>query len=179
MSEADKQIKFNTREFSHPLTSGIISILTQNGNVTDETRKKISIQQVADDIRDMVKKMQEGDTTDLLTVLVSNNVQLQTFNQTITSNLTGDVGKQLDNYELLSRMQSRVMNDMRKNIVAINDICNPKRTTFIKEANQHNHLHQENLEKKLKNQNELQKSKQLKAPAVVEDVDIQLKDKVK
>lgn len=40
--------------------------------------------------------------------------------------------------------------------MAINEISNPKRTTFIKEANQHNHLHQ-NLEKKYENENELQK----------------------
>ncbi len=174
-----EQIKINTKQFSDPLTSGIISILTQNGNVADDTRDKVSAQQVADDIRDMVKKMQEGDTTDLLITLVSNNLQLQTFNQTITSNLTGSAGKQLDNYELLSKMQSRVMNETRKNIMAINEICNPKRTTFIKEANQHNHLHQKVSEKKLENKNELQKIEQLEAPEVIADTEIiSLKDKV-
>ena len=39
--------------------------------------------------------------------------------------------------------------------MAINEITNPKRTTFIKEANQHNHLHQ-NSEKKDESENEKQ-----------------------
>ncbi len=53
-------------------------------------------------------------------------------------------------------MQLKVMQETRKSIMAINEITNPKRTTFIKEANQHNHLHQ-NSEKKDENRNELQK----------------------
>ena len=48
------------------------------------------------------------------------------------------------------------MQEVRKSIMAINEITNPKRTTFIKEANQHNHLHQ-NSEKKFDNENELQR----------------------
>ncbi len=51
-------------------------------------------------------------------------------------------------------MQLKVIQETRKSIMAINEITNPKRTTFIKEANQHNHLHQ-NLEKKDQNKNEL------------------------
>jgi len=57
-------------------------------------------------------------------------------------------------------MQLKVMQETRKSIMAINEISNPKRTTFIKEANQHNHLLQ-NLEKKVENENELQKPEQL------------------
>ena len=39
------------------------------------------------------------------------------------------------------------MQETRKSIMAINEITNPKRTTFIKEVNQDNYLHQ-NSEKK-------------------------------
>lgn len=110
---------------------------------------------------------------------MSNNLQLQTFNQTVTNNLTSGAGKQLDNYEILSKMQIRAMNERRKNILAINEICNPKRITFIKEANQHNHLHQKASEKKAENENELQKTEQIEALTVIEDVEIiPLKDKV-
>jgi len=173
--DKEKQIKLSTRQFSDPLTSGIISILTQNG----ASEGKVSAQQTADDICEMVKKMQNGDTTDFLTMLVTNNLQLQSFNQTITRNITGDAGKQIDNYEILSKMQMRVMSETRRNIMAMNAICNPKQATFIKEANQHNHLHQENSQKKLENENELQKVEQLEAPAVATDTEIiPLKDKV-
>jgi len=53
------------------------------------------------------------------------------------------------------------MAETRKNIIAMNEICNPKRTTFIKEANQYNQLNQKNSQKKLKTENELQKPQQL------------------
>jgi hypothetical protein len=57
-------------------------------------------------------------------------------------------------------MQIKVMQETRKSIMAINEITNPKRTTFIKEANQHNHLHQ-NSEKKDENENELENEPRL------------------
>ena len=63
--------------------------------------------------------------------------------------------------------------------MAINEITNPKRTTFVKEVSQHNHLHQ-NSEKKDEKQNELQ---QLEEPGKcdnISDVEIlHLKDKEK
>lgn len=53
--------------------------------------------------------------------------------------------------------------------MAINEITNPKCTTFIKKANQHNHLHQ-NSEKNDESQNELQK--QLEKPDEIIDAAI-------
>jgi hypothetical protein len=84
-------------------------------------------------------------------------MQLQLFNGIVTSNLMGESGKQLSNFKMLSDMQLKVMQETRKSIMAINEITNPKRTTFIKKAEQHNHLHQ-NSEKKYENENELQKN---------------------
>jgi len=171
-----KEIEVSTRQISDPLTRGIVNIFTQNKKENAE----ISAQQIADEVRETVEKMQSGDTTDILTTLVLNNMQLQLFNQNVTNNLMGEAGKPLANYEMLSKMQLRVMSEVRKNTMAINEICNPKRTTFIKEANQHNHLHQKSSEKKLENQNELQKTEQLEAPVVVTDAEIMpLKDKIR
>lgn len=179
IKEKKDKVKYNTRQVSDPLTSGVINILTQNGNMRDDATSEISAQQVADKIREMVKKMQEGDNTEMLITLVSMNLQLQAFNQIISNNITGEAGKQLVNFELLSKMQSRVIGETRKNIMAMNEICNPKRATFIKEANQYNNLHQKVSEKKEENQNELQKKEYLEAPAVVTDAEIMpLKDKI-
>jgi len=86
-------------------------------------------------------------------------MQLQLFNSKLTHNLMGDAGKQLDNFNKLSNMQLKVMQETRKSIMSINEITNPKRTTFIKEANQHNHLHQ-NSEKKDESTNELSQPKE-------------------
>ena len=168
--------KHATRHLSHPLVSGMINIMSQNPNKDNPISEDV----LGKDIEMIVIKTQEGDTRALLTVLTTNVLQLQLFNGTITQNIMGDAGKQLDNFEKLSSMQIKVMQETRKSIMAINEIANPKRTTFIKEASQHNHLHQKVLEKKVENENELQKTEQLEAPAVIEDAEIiPLKDKVK
>lgn len=117
-------------------------------------RGQLSINSLADGIADAAKALNEGDTTPLLEILIGNIQQLHLFNGTITQNLLDS--KSIDNFNKLSNMQLKVMQETRKSIMAINEIANPKRTTFIKEANQHNHLHQ-NSEKKDECQNELQK----------------------
>jgi len=152
LQKKEDEEKQETRQFSNPLTSGMINILEQNG----KNMPSISQQVLYDDIKEMVEKTQSGDTKALVTMLTTNIIQLQLFNGTITHNLMGDLGKQLDNFNKLSNMQLKVMQETRKSIMAINEITNPKRTTFIKEANQHNHLHQ-NSEKKDEKENELQK----------------------
>ncbi len=76
-------------------------------------------------------------------------------------------------------MKLKVMQETMKSIMAINEITNPKRTTFVKEANQHNHLHQ-NSEKKDRNGNELQKLEQLQELKSFTEADvIPVKEKVK
>lgn len=179
IKEAKQKIKDDkrhaTKQFSDPLYSGMVNVIKQNGNSDIVISQKV----LGDDIQAIVKKVKSGNADDLITMLTTNILQLQLFNGTVTQNLMGDAGKQLDNFEKLSSMQIKVMQETRKSIMAINEITNPKRTTFIKEANQHNHLHQENSQKKLQNENELQKVKQLEVPAVVTDAEIiPLKDKV-
>lgn len=147
--EDDK--KLATKQFSNPRVSGMVNILEQNGQDNSPISQKV----LHDDIVEMVEKMQSGDTTAQITVLTTNIMQLQLFNGTVTRNLMGEAGKQLDSFKMLSDMQLKVMQETRKSIMAINEITNPKRTTFIKEANQHNHLHQ-NSEKKDETKNEKQ-----------------------
>jgi len=141
-----------TKQFSDPLYSGVINILEQNPRKTTG----ISHEVLKEDIKKIVESAKNGDTTELLTMLTTNILQLQLFNGTITNNIMGEPGKQLPNFERLANMQIKVMQETRKSIMAINEITNPKRTTFIKEANQHNHLHQ-NSQEKVENKNELQK----------------------
>ncbi|MDD5211710.1 MAG: hypothetical protein PHV62_04795 [Sulfuricurvum sp.] len=148
--EKDKRVA--TKQFSDPLFSGMRNILNQNYKESAPISQNV----LCDDIEKMVTKAQKGDTSDLLTMLTTNILQLQLFNGVVTSNLMGDAGKQLNNFEMLSNMQIKVMQETRKSIMAINEITNPKRTTFIKEVAQHNHLHS-NSEKKDEQENELQK----------------------
>ena len=140
-----------TRQFSSPIQSGIVNIILQNG----KDMPPISQQVLYEDINKMIQKIKSGDMETLLTILTTNILQLQLFNGTVTQNLMGDAGKQVDNFNKLSNMQLKVMQETRKSIMAINEIANPKRTTFIKEANQNNFI-QENSEKKSLSQNEKQ-----------------------
>lgn len=156
LQKKENEEKQATRQFSSPMHSGIVNIILQNG----KDMPPISQQVLYEDINKMIQKMQSGDTEALLTMLTTNILQLQLFNGTVTQNLMGDAGKQVDNFNKLSNMQLKVMQETRKSIMAINEITNPKRTTFIKEANQHNHLHQ-NSEKKEDNRNELKNETKL------------------
>lgn len=149
--EEDKRVA--TKQFSSPLYSGMRNILNQNYKESAPISQNV----LEEDIVKMVQKVQKGDTRDLITLLTTNILQLQLFNGVVTGNLMSDVGKQLNNFEMLSTMQIKVMQETRKSIMAINEITNPKRTTFIKEVAQHNHLHS-NSEKKEENANELQKA---------------------
>lgn len=138
---------------------------------TGEIQRDIDQATLKEELELAVKRMQDGDTTLMLEILTSNVMQLHYFNGQITGNLAGDLGKQLHSFEKLSNMQLKVMQETRKSIMAINEITNPKRTTFIKEANQHNHLHQ-NSEKKDENKNELQNPEQLQEPENLTDAEV-------
>ncbi|MDD2265775.1 hypothetical protein [Sulfuricurvum sp.] len=151
--KAEEDKKHATKQFSSPLFSGMVNILYQYGEGATPISQKV----LRDDIKEMVKKMQKGDTTHLLTMLTTNILQLQLFNGMVTRNITGEAGKKIDGFEVLTGLQLKVMQETRKSIMAINEITNPKRTTFIKEVAQHNHLHS-NSEKKEENENELQKA---------------------
>lgn len=147
-----KQKKLNTKQFSDVKYSAMRNILYMRGG----DGKDISQQVLADDVDKMVNRMKNGDNSDILMVLASSLLTLQMFNEKISMNLTGEAGKKLDGFESLAVLQLKAMAEQRKTIMAINEVTNPKRTTFIKEVAQHNHIHQ-NSEKKEEETNELQK----------------------
>ncbi len=118
----------------------------------EDDREHLSIQALSDDIADAAEALKKGDTTPLLEILIGNVKQLHLFNGIITQNLSKST--EMDKFSKMSNMQLKLMQEERKSIMAINEICNPKRTTFVKEISQH--LHQ-NSEKKVTNENELQK----------------------
>jgi uncharacterized protein (DUF1015 family) len=93
------------------------------------------------------------------------------FNLIISLKLNSyKVGEKLINMEALSKIQLKTFSEIRKNVLAMNDICNPKRTTFIKEANQYNKL--EVNQKKLELKKELQTQKELLPNKSIEDAEI-------
>jgi len=118
-----------------------------------------------DSLNDAIESKAEaiinGDMTELIKILTTNTIQLEHINFDITQYKRGESGKKVSNFNTYSNIQFKAMQEMRKNIMAINEIVNPKRTTFIKQANQHNHLHQEQVselsqKKEEENKNELQ-----------------------
>ena len=134
----EKEREHNTRQFSNLSYSGIINVLTQNNSNKDDLSQKF----LKDSLDEMVEKMQKGDNSDILTVLSSNLMQMQLFNGKVTGNIS-QKDMSYKNWELLSRMQMKLLQESRKTAMAINEICNPKRATFIKNATQHNHLNSE------------------------------------
>ena len=125
----------------------------------EKSRERLSGGTLASEISKTVAKIKDGDTTSLWELLVGNITQLNLFNSIITANLHGDAAKSVNNFSKLSNMQLKLMQEQRKSIMAINEICNPKRATFIKNATQNNHTHL-NSEKKEELPNELSQLKE-------------------
>jgi len=145
------------------------------------SREKIDAWDIGDEISKVVKDLQKGDNTSLLEIMVGNITQLHTFNGVLAMSLSSDENMTVDKMNKLSNMQFKLMQEERKSIMAINEICNPKRAIFIKEANQHLHQNSEKLsEKKDENKNELQKPEQLKEPEPFTEAEvITMKERVK
>ncbi len=163
--------KVKTQEITNVLSNGVTNIVEQRG---DKKNKNVSTEVMEDAVKAMVEKMQNGDTSDMLNILVTNTLQLQELNNTVTKNITGTSGEKIEGFEVLSKIQLKAMAETRKNMMAINEICNPRRTTFIKQANQYNQLSQENSQKKLNSKNELQKTKELSAPEETVEAEMKL-----
>jgi hypothetical protein len=122
----------------------------------EDIKDQLSLQALVDGVADAAEALQEGNTTPLLEILIGNVQQLHLFNGIVAGNIVGDLGKQMDSFNKLSNIQLKVMQEQRKSIMAINEICNPKRTTFVKEISQHLHQNSEKLsEKKDETQTEL------------------------
>jgi len=160
------------QQISDPLAMGVLGILYQ----TDENKRNTADHKtIAINITDIVKDIKKGNTNSLLTALTSQLLQMQNLNILIAMNITGQAGKQLDNFQSLSSLSIKVNGEMRKTAMALNEIVNPKRTTFVKEATQNNFI--QNSEKKVENENE----KQIASPdKIIEEVEIiEEKEKIK
>jgi len=144
----------HTKQFSHLGRSTMRSLIAFNGA---DQQKKVDQQFLADEIHEMAVRLTNGYNNDILTVLATSLLQLQMFNEKVAQNLVGPAGSKLDGFETLCNLQLKVMAETRKTVMAVNEVTNPKRTTFIKEVAQHNHLHS-NSEKKDEIENELQKA---------------------
>ena len=144
------------------------------------SQKNIDTWDLADEISKVVKDLKKGDTTSLLGILVGNITQLHIFNGVLAMNLSSDENMTVDKMNKLSNMQFKLMQEERKSIAAINEIINPKRAVFIKEANQHIHQNEKLSEKKDENDNELQKPEQLKEPESFTEAEvINIKEQIK
>ena len=165
-----------TKQFSDLTYSGLINVMLQNA---DDHERDYSQAKLGEDLNAIVKKMQAGDNTDLLTVLATNLMQMELFNGQITGKISSNGGKRFQTYEALSKMQMKILQESRKTVMCINEIVNPKRTTFVKNAEQHNYIHQ-NSEKKEESENEKQKHVQLEQSDEIPEAEVvPLQEKVK
>jgi len=119
------------RLVSNPVQAGVKTLKVMEKNLTHYTQ-----QVVERDVRTMVRKMQKGDTTDMLTALTTQMMQLQALGNKIAETVS-----RTDRYDIMNKFQNlhlKTMNETRKTVMAINEVCNPKRTTFVKNATQNN-----------------------------------------
>ncbi len=133
--EINEDTRTEAREMVHSIDSGIKTFTMQAKQIDTHTGK----QALKEEVSNMVQRLKSGNIDDLLSVLVVQNMQLNKLNERISRTVSNS-----DRYDIMSKfsnIQLKIMNDTRKNIMSINEIINPKRTTFVKNATQHNHTH--------------------------------------
>ena len=78
------QINQETREkaqqFSNPIKSGVKNLLAQSKELDNHTVKEV----ITEDIEEMIVKLKSGNTEDILSVLVTQTLQLQSLTNKIT-----------------------------------------------------------------------------------------------
>jgi len=147
--EVSEEIRQTTKQVSDPSVSGMRNIVMQDLSLNNPQSNKV----LSEDVKGIVERLKNGDIEDLLNILVTQTLQLQALNHKITKTVMNS-----DRYDIMSKfenIQLKTIGETRKTVMAINEICNPKRAVFVKEANQHNHIHASNSEKKLENGNKL------------------------
>jgi len=147
--EVSEDIRQTTKQVSSPSVAGMRNIIAQDRSLNNAQANKV----LKEDVTKIVDRLKNGETEDLLNILVTQTLQLQALNHKITNTVMGS-----DRYDIMSKfenLQLKTMGETRKTVMAINEVCNPKRAVFVKEANQHNHIHTSNSEKKLENVNKL------------------------
>lgn len=149
--------KYATKQFSSPMIQGVRNIAAIQSSNTEEFDMRI----LRKDIEGVNERLYSGDMQDVAMMLTTNVMQLQSLNEKVAQNIVGEAGKTISNFEKLIQLQLKVAAESRKQMMAINEIVNPKHATFIKKAEQHNHLHQVS-EKKEQNENELSQLKHTK-----------------
>ena len=91
INELIKNKKRATETLSCPLKRGILNLVTQSTANVEE----ISYEVLKEDVNEMVNNIKNGNSSDLLTMLTTNVMQLQVFNTTVSKNLVGELGKPL------------------------------------------------------------------------------------
>jgi len=133
------------------LSIGCMAHQAKKGDVTlDRTITKENLQEA-------VQKLIGGDKSDMLTILMSQTMQLQ-----LISNMTTTFAQKKTTpkeWEQLTNMQVKVMAETRKNVIAMDGIANPKKLTYVKTANQHNYV-QNDSENNLAITNEISQGKE-------------------
>ena len=151
--EKKKRMEYNAMYSLSPFSQLLNQRRRSNEKINDEA---ISDQNYYDEFIHNVNKAKQGENKYLFSCLMSQMNQLQYLSGTINNNIYGEVGKSVENFTKLIELQIKLMQEQRRTVMAFDQLMNPKKTVFVKKAEQHNHLHQES-EKKYENGNELQK----------------------
>lgn len=134
--------------------------------------EEVPDQEYYDEFIKSVKNLRDGKNEYLLRSLMAQLNQLQTISSSVNMNIYGS-NDTVDNFVKFTNLQVKLMQEQRRTVMAIDDLMNPKKTVFVKKAEQH--LHQTS-EKNIQDENELQ---QLEKPEEVTEAELfPVKEKV-
>ena len=138
----EEETKKNAKTFLDPVVPLIVKHLVDENPVNGQ---KMTNEPITEEFEVMKKKVMEGDKTYLYDCILSQMGQMQQMSLKINMYLGSE--KRIDVQMKYASMQMKLMAEQRRTIAALDDLMNPKRTTFVKEVSQHNHFQEKKLDK--------------------------------
>ena len=131
----DEETKQNALNFLDPTLPFILKHLFDESPINGQ---KMTNKPISEAFEEMKAKVMGGDKTYLYDCILSQMGQMQQM----TVKLNGWMSKtnKVDTIMKYSNMHMKLMSEQRRTIQALDDLMNPKKTTFVKEVSQHNHF---------------------------------------
>ena len=147
----DEETKQNALNFLDPTLPFIMKHLVDEAPINGQ---KMSNKPISEAFEEMKAKIMGGDKNYLYDCILSQMGQMQQMSLKLNTYMAQT--NKVDIIMKYSNMQMKLMAEQRRTIQSLDDLMNPKRTTFVKEVSQHNHF----SEKKEDKPNELSQGKQ-------------------
>lgn len=153
--------------FLSPITPLFVKHITDDHPINGHTLDADTVHDAFGEMRD---KITNGDRTYLYNAILSQLGQMQQMSIKVNNNLASQT--KVDTVMKYANIQLKLMAEQRRTIQVLDDLMNPKKTTFVKEVSQHNHFSEKKSEIENKiSQGEIDADQYTEAETITEGTD--------